>query len=73
MDLNWFVNSVPGFACLAISNWMAECKNHAPVCLDLRAGLHVDISPVSSIEMQRYATGISSPSRDSCHESFFFS
>jgi hypothetical protein len=73
MDIDWFIDSVPGFACLAIGNEMADCKNHAPVCLDLWAGLHVDITAVSSIEMQRSATGISSPSRDSCRKSQFFS
>jgi hypothetical protein len=73
MDIDWFVDSVPGFACLAIGNKMAEYKNHAPVCLDLWAGMHVDITAVYSVEMQRSATGISPPSRDSCRKSQFFS
>jgi hypothetical protein len=73
VDIDWFPHSVPGFACLAIGHGMADCENHAPVCLDLWAGMHIDISPVSSIEVQKYATGISSSSRDSCRESQFFS
>jgi hypothetical protein len=73
MDLNWFVDSVPGLACLAIDNGLADCESHAPVCLDLWADLYVDISAFCPIELQGYATGVSSLSWDSCRKSQFFS
>jgi hypothetical protein len=73
MDIGWFLDSIPGFACLAIGSWLADCENHAPVCLDLWEGLYVDISAVCSIELQGYATGVSALSRDSCRKSLFFS
>ena len=72
MDLNWFVDSVPGFACLAIGNGMAECKNYASIHLDICASLHIDISPFYSIEMQKPAAGIPSLPWDNCYESLFF-
>jgi hypothetical protein len=51
---------------------MADCKNHAPVCLDLWASLHIDISPFYSIEMQKPAAGIPSLPWDNYYESLFF-
>jgi hypothetical protein len=53
MDISRFVISDGGLFALAISDRLAECQNNAIFRLDLRQGLHIDISPFSSVEMRK--------------------
>lgn len=71
MDIVRFIISDYGPFALAISDWLAECENNAIFHQYLCVGLHIDISPFSSIEMPESTTGKVSASRDNCHKSLF--
>ena len=72
MDINRFIDSIPSPAYLASCDEMADSKNYASFYLDIRESLYINISAFYSIEMQRFATGISSLPWDNYYESLFF-
>jgi hypothetical protein len=71
MDIGRFIISDNGPFALAISDGLAECENNAIFHQYLRAWLHINITPFSSIEMPESTSGKVFASRDNCHKSLF--